>query len=139
MSWKLSRTVLRGGVTGNGGSLLGSQEEHRKQPYFIKLTDSSPMCFAGIWESWKSPEDSTLETFSILTTRSNALIRPHHDRMPVILRPDDFNFWLSKNMHDTHQLERFYQPLEPDLMSLHKVSDLVNNIRFDNPACIARV
>jgi putative SOS response-associated peptidase YedK len=111
----------------------------KKQPYHIQLADQSPMCLAGVWESWKSPDGSELETFAILTTSANKLVEPIHDRMPVILYPDTFNLWLSHNMHDPEQLQSLYQPFPAEEMHAFKVPDLVNNPRFDSPACIAQV
>jgi putative SOS response-associated peptidase YedK len=111
----------------------------KKQPYYIQLADQSPMCLAGVWESWKSPDGSELETFAILTTSANKLVEPIHDRMPVILCPDTFNLWLSHNMHDPEQLQPLYQPFPAEEMHAFKVPDLVNNPRFDSPACIAQV
>ena len=114
-------------------------ESGKKQPYYIHMVNGSPMCFAGIWETWKAPDGTDLETFSILTTTSNKIIEPLHDRMPVILAPENYSFWLNRNMHDPHQLEQLYQPYPPDQLALYKVPDLVNNPKFDSPACIAKV
>jgi putative SOS response-associated peptidase YedK len=111
----------------------------KKQPYYIQLADQSPMCLAGVWESWKAPDGSELETFAILTTSANKLVESIHDRMPVILYPDTFNLWLSHNMHDPEQLQPLYQPFPAEEMHAFKVPDLVNNPRFDSPACIAQV
>jgi putative SOS response-associated peptidase YedK len=111
----------------------------KKQPYYIHLVDHSPMCLAGLWESWKAPDGSQLETFAILTTAANALVEPIHDRMPLILHPDTFNIWLSQNMHDPEQLQPLYVPFPAAEMAAYKVPDLVNNPRFDSPACIAQV
>lgn len=112
----------------------------RKQPLYIHMADASPMCFAGIWEQWKRPgEDGFLESFTIITTTANELIAPIHDRMPVILQPDDFGLWLSHNMHDPELLRDMYRPFPAGLLEAYKVSDLVNNVRFDAQACIARV
>lgn len=111
----------------------------KKQPFYIQLANFSPMCFAGLWESWKSPDGSELETFSILTTSANKLIEPLHDRMPVILYHDTFNLWLSPNMHDPDQLNSLYIPYPPTEMIAHKVPDLVNNSRFDSPSCIIQI
>jgi len=83
----------------------------QKQPYFFHMADGSPMCLAGIWEFSKSQDGSILESFSVLTTASNKLIAPLHDRMPVILHPEDHFLWLNRNMHDTHMLESLYQPV----------------------------
>jgi putative SOS response-associated peptidase YedK len=110
--------------------------EHRKQPWFFRMADNSPMCLAGLWESWKAPNGNDLETFAIVTTSANKLVAPIHDRMPVILHPDSFTLWLSHNMHDPELLQPLYEPSPAAIMTSHKVSDLVNNPRFDSPECI---
>jgi len=116
-----------------------SHSAGKKQPYYIQLADQTPMCLAGLWESWKATDGSVIETFAILTTAANKLVEPIHDRMPVILHPNVFNLWLSINMHDPDQLHQLYQPFPAVEMTAHKVPDLVNNPRFDSPACIAQV
>lgn len=116
-----------------------SHTGNKKQPYYFQMADHSPMCLAGLWESWNAPDGSELETFTVLTTAANELIAPIHDRMPVILHPGTFNLWLSHNMHDPEQLQLLYQALPAEQITSHKVPDLVNNPRFDSPACIARV
>lgn len=116
-----------------------SHYDGKKQPYFIQMVDYSPMCLAGLWESWKAPDGSEMETFAILTTAANKLVATIHDRMPVILHPDAFALWLSHNMHDPDQLQQLFQPFSATEMTAYKVPDLVNNPRFDSPACIAQV
>lgn len=111
----------------------------RKQPYFIQMADQTPMYLAGVWESWKAPDGSEHETFAILTTAANKLIEHLHDRMPVIIHPDYHTLWLSHNMHDPEQLQTLYIPFPAEELTAHKVPDLLNNPRFDSPACIARV
>ena len=111
----------------------------KKQPYYIQMEDHSPICLAGLWEAWKAPDGSGLEAFAILTTAANKLVEPIHDRMPVILHPDTFTLWLSHNMHDPELLQPFYQPFPAAGMTARKAPDLVNNPRFDDPACISRV
>lgn len=95
----------------------------KKIPHYIYLSDGSPMGLAGIWEHWKSPEGEELETFSILTTTANSLIQPLHDRMPVILQPSDYDLWLSKNVHNPHDLVHLYLPFPAEKMSLYEVSN----------------
>ncbi|OGU18628.1 MAG: hypothetical protein A2X85_17470 [Geobacteraceae bacterium GWF2_54_21] len=112
----------------------------KKQPYYIRMADGSPMFLAGLWEQWKSVEDEKfLETFTILTTAANDLVAPLHDRMPVILQSEDRNLWLSHSMHDPEQLQGMYQPFPSNQLEAYKVSDLVNNPRFDSPDCIVKV
>ncbi|MFH0996875.1 MAG: SOS response-associated peptidase [Pseudomonadota bacterium] len=111
-------------------------EGSRKVPYYIRLSDGAPMGFAAIWEAWKTPDGSFLETFAILTTSANSLIAPIHDRMPVILHPDTYGLWLDKDVHDPKQLQRLYLPYSADFLILHPVSTRVNSPRNDDIACI---
>jgi putative SOS response-associated peptidase YedK len=110
-----------------------------KRPHFIHLKGRVPMGLAGIWEQWKSPEGSEIESFAILTTAANKLVAKLHERMPVILPPDTYDLWLNHNMHDTHALENLYAPYPDDLMACYEVSTQVNNPRYDSPDCLAKV
>lgn len=91
MSWKLSRTVLRGGTESDLGPLLDRRLGKReKQPYNLGLADGGLFAFAGLWDRWRDrAAGQTLETCTILTTSPNSLVAAVHDRMPAILRPED--------------------------------------------------
>lgn len=65
-----------------------------KQPYYIHRKDDQPFAFAGLWESWTCPDKQPLETFTIITTEPNDLLRPIHNRMPVVLFGDDMAEWV---------------------------------------------
>lgn len=91
------------------------------------------MTFAGLWESWKSPEGQNVETCTILTTAANKFVAPIHDRMPVILHPCEYDTWLDKDQHDPEKLRRLYQPYPADLMTMNQVSPLINNPKNDYP------
>jgi putative SOS response-associated peptidase YedK len=69
------------------------REGKLKQPYYIKLKNSEILAFAGLWDRWQSP-DGPLDTFAIITTDANEAMRPIHDRMPVILEPENHDDWL---------------------------------------------
>jgi len=97
------------------------------------------MAFAGIWESWKSPEGENLISCAILTTSANKLVEPIHDRMPVILHPQEYALWLDRNMTDPNQLQTFYQPYPAETMDVHEVSHDVNSPRNDSPELILPV
>jgi putative SOS response-associated peptidase YedK len=115
-------------------------EGGRNQPLYIHMADGSLMCFAGLWEQWKRPEEENfLETFTILTTKANDLVAPIHDRMPVILQPEDYGLWLSHSKHDPEQLKGMFEPIPSDLLEAYKVPDLVNNVRYDGVGCIVRI
>jgi putative SOS response-associated peptidase YedK len=66
-----------------------------KQPYYISPKDGLPMAMGGLWESWKTPDGSILRTVCIVTVGPNAVMEPIHDRMPVIVAPDNWQSWLS--------------------------------------------
>ena len=66
----------------------------RKQPYCIRMRDGGPFGMAGLWERWKAPDGQTVESCAIVTVDANALIAELHERMPLILAPDDYDAWL---------------------------------------------
>src|SRR6516162_5320161 len=70
-----------------------------KQPYYIRLNDDRPFAFAGLWEQWKRGEDG-FESCALITTGPNELMQPIHERMPVILRREDYNIWLDPSEND---------------------------------------
>lgn len=67
-----------------------------KQPYYISLASQEPMAMAGVWESWTAPDGSILHMVCIVTTSANALMAPIHDRMPVIITPEQWQAWLNE-------------------------------------------
>ena len=112
-------------------------EGSRKTPHYIRLSDESPMALAGIWESWKRPDGTVLETFAVLTTSANGLIAPIHDRMPVILHRDDTGPWLDPEMRNPEAFEALYRPYPSERLTAYPVSGRVNSARNDSPECIA--
>jgi len=108
------------------------KEGKAKQPWYIRLKDGAPMVFAGIWESWRSPEGEVIESCSILTTAANRLVAPLHDRMPVILSPDEFNGWLDRQITNPASLVHLFSSYPADLMETFPVSPLVNNMKNDS-------
>lgn len=115
------------------------KEGSKKQPYYISRMDDQPFCMAGLWESWKDKSDEAaeaVETCAILTTGPNAIMEPIHDRMPVILGADRFDFWLDKDFSDREQLEKLMVPFEPDELQAFAVDSMVNRTANDSPQCI---
>jgi putative SOS response-associated peptidase YedK len=114
------------------------QEGKTKLPHYLHIRDNSPMVFAGLWETWNSPEGETVESCTILTTAANSLVAAVHDRMPVILHPDGYRTWLDRNLTDTAGLSRLFQPYPADLMEIRPVSQLVNSPKNDMAQLIER-
>jgi putative SOS response-associated peptidase YedK len=108
-----------------------------KQPYHIRRKDHRPFAFAGLWERWKDPEGRLIDTFTILTTSANELIRPLHDRMPVILARKDFGLWLDPAVNDPERLQELLVPAPGEEMETVPVSRTVNSPAYDACDCIA--
>src|SRR5258708_24087939 len=123
VSWKLSRTVLRGGTNSNVGPLLGVRiGKKAKQPYSFGMIDDSVFAFAGLWERWRDPAGEFVETCTILTTEPNSLVADVHDRMPVILKPEDYDLWLDPGMTNVALVADTLRPFDPRLMKKYPVS-----------------
>lgn len=112
------------------------RQEGKKQPYYFRLQNVQPFAFAGLWEQWKSPDEETITSCTILTTEANALLRPIHNRMPVIIDPKDYNIWLDTEVQKPELLQPLLQPYQADLMTSYAVSTKVNNPRNNTPECI---
>jgi putative SOS response-associated peptidase YedK len=67
-----------------------------KVPYAFARKDRQPMAFAGLWEGFRWPSGEVMRTFCIITTSANDVMRPIHDRMPVVLEPEDWPVWLGE-------------------------------------------
>jgi len=118
-------------VVPSSGFYEWQQEGKAKLPWYIRLKDGSPMVFAGLWETWKSPEGE-VDSFTILTTTANRLVEPLHDRMPVILHPDEYRTWLDRNTRDLAGLVQLFQPYPADLMEMYAVSPMVNSVKNES-------
>jgi putative SOS response-associated peptidase YedK len=109
-----------------------------KQPYFIRLRDEQPFAFAGLWERWRPPEsDLEQETCAILTTEPNELMRPIHNRMPVILARRDYATWLNLEAK-AEELRLLLRPFDAREMAAYPISTRVNRPGNDGPELIER-
>lgn len=111
-------------------------EGSKKSPYLIQIKNKSIFPFAGLWSSYQNEDGTKLFSCTIITTTPNELIKPLHNRMPVILDDESKKIWLNKNITDTNLLSNSFKPFPSDAMQLYKVSTLVNNSRIDSPECI---
>lgn len=108
-------------------------EGKRKRPYRFTLTDGRPFAFAGLWDRWHGKNGETLESFTIIVTDANPLVRPIHDRMPVILPPAAWPRWLDPAQPAPGDL---LTPYPADDMAATAVSSRVNNVRNNDAACL---
>lgn len=108
----------------------------RKQPFFLRLVDDSPMLMAGLWERWQGGTGEVIESCAIITTNANRTVAPVHDRMPAILAAADWSAWLSPDSHDNTALLALLKPYPDDAIVAYPVSARVNNPRTNDPACL---
>lgn len=88
--------------------------------------------FAGLWERWTAPDGGELATCCILTTGANELVRPVHDRMPLILRPEHEVLWLDARVTDPTALTPVFDPYPACEMTVYRVSSRVKDPRNDD-------
>src|SRR5262245_48400170 len=108
----------------------------RRTPYFVRPKGGGPMAFAGLWETWIGPNGEEMETAAIVTTQANGTLAPLHDRMPVIVAPDAFDFWLDAAKVDGETAAALIAPARVDLLEAYEVSPAVNHHANDTPALI---
>jgi putative SOS response-associated peptidase YedK len=108
-----------------------------KQPYCFRLSDDRLFAFAGLWERWQDPSGQTLETCTVLTTEANELVRPIHDRMPVLLARNHFADWLDPNLQDSVRLLAMLRAYPAEEMRAYPVSAWVSNPRHEDSRCLA--
>ena len=117
-------------------------EGRKKQPFFIRMKDHSPMAFAGLWEVWHDPaaedDDDTppLRSCTIITTDANQVVARTHDRMPVILGEDVWEEWLDVSNHDVDRVQKLLVPVPAKLLEVYPVSTDVNSVKNDGPHLI---
>ena len=108
-----------------------------KIPWRFTLRDGRPFAFAGLWEVWLSPDGSEVPTCTIITVPANETVAQVHDRMPAILRPEDYQAWLDPAERRHRELQPLLRPYPAEAMRGYPVSPRVNNPQVDDPACIA--
>lgn len=115
------------------------KEERGKVPMRFVLKNRDPFAFAGLWDRWRTPDGAELRTFTIITTAANELMRPVHDRMPVILAPDAEEPWLDAGSVNPAAILSSLKPYPSESMEAYDVTTLVNSPKNDRPECIAEV
>jgi putative SOS response-associated peptidase YedK len=116
------------------------KEGKAKLPYFITLKDKAPFAFAGLWEWWRQRTGAPdVLTFTIVTTTANTLVAPLHDRMPVILTPEQWPIWLAEKPVSPGQLQAVLKQYPADRMTTWPVGQAVNKVENDDEALVAEL
>jgi putative SOS response-associated peptidase YedK len=112
------------------------REGARKFPLRFKLKSGEPFAFAGLWDSWRQPDGRLLRSYTIITTEANDVLRPIHNRMPVMLSDDDALKWLTARDPEAGGTLALLKPFPAEKMAGYEVASLVNDPRNDSPACV---
>jgi putative SOS response-associated peptidase YedK len=110
-----------------------------KQPYHIRRSDGGPFAMAGLWERWRDELGGAVESCTLITTDANDLVRPIHNRMPVILPREAFGLWLEPGRADARQLLGLLTPYAGDDLVAVPVSRRVNRPDLDDPSLTAAI
>jgi putative SOS response-associated peptidase YedK len=114
------------------------KRESGRQPIHIRRKDGELFGFAGLWEEWQQPDGAPLRTCTIITVEPNDLMRPIHDRMPAILRPEAEALWLDPSVKAIPDLLQVLRPYPDAEMEAFAVSRRVNAPTVDDRACVER-
>ena len=114
----------------------GAPGKKAKTPFFIHMKDRQPFAFAGLWDSWNSPDGSQIKTCTIITTEPNELMALLHNRMPAILQPRDYAKWLDPSAQTPDQLLPLLKSFPADRMDAYPVTPLVNKPANDIPELV---
>ena len=105
-----------------------------KQPFRFTMADGAPFLLAGLWDRWRRPDGSDLQSFTIIVTTPNPLVAQVHDRMPVILDRAGAAQWLKGGARDG--LLALLVPFPAERMAATMVSKRVNSPANDDPSLI---
>ncbi len=92
-----------------------------KQPHRIGLSEGGPFAFAGLWEHWQGGDGEPIDSCTIITTEPNELLAPIHERMPVILPPEDYAVWLDPEIREASVLQPLLRSYPAEAMTAQPV------------------
>jgi putative SOS response-associated peptidase YedK len=110
----------------------------KKQPMYIRMRDRRPFAFAGLWGVWrdKTGAGGEIPSCTIITTEPNTLMNSIHNRMPAIIRAEDYRQWLAPNERPTDELAAMLKPYPEAEMEAFPVSKMVNSPANESAKCI---
>lgn len=110
--------------------------EKKSTPFYIRLLTNELTAFAGIYSVWESSSGRNVYSCAMLTTEANALVQPVDDRMPVLLSPDHYDRWLSKDALSENDFEKIMNSYTLTELAVNRVSEDVNNPENNSPELI---
>jgi len=112
--------------------------EGQRHPFHIRRRDRRPLAFAGLWSRWQPAHEVPVDSFTILTCPPSELVRPLHDRMPVILAPSSWDLWLGDEA-EAEALRALLVPWAGDELEAVPVSTAVNRADAEGEQCLREV
>lgn len=109
----------------------GSKE--KSQAYWVKPRQQKIVAFAGLMETWSSPDGSEVDTAAVLTTAANNTLSPVHHRMPVVINQEDFSRWLDCKTQEPRHVTDLMKPADDDFFEVIAISDAVNKVANMGP------
>src|SRR4029079_19166811 len=113
-----------------------NEASNPRQPYVVRPKAGGPIAFAGLWETWMGPNGEEMETAAVITTEANKTLHPIHHRMPVVIPPDAFDFWLDPRV-DALTAAALLVPAPENLFQAYPISMAVNRVTNDSPELLA--
>lgn len=110
-----------------------------KVPMFIHINEKELFAFAGLWDEWKSPDGEVLRTCTIITTAANQSVASVHDRMPVVVRPDQESTWLDPCVKSAAEILPLLSAVPAESIRMYEVSAGVNSSAEDLPEFVEPV
>jgi putative SOS response-associated peptidase YedK len=111
----------------------------KKQPFFFRMQDERPFGFAGLWDRWEGTSGEVIHSCTILATEANEVLRPVHDRMPVILHPEEYSLWLEAEARERESLMELLRPYPAEEMVGYPVNASINSPRNQGAGLIEQV
>jgi putative SOS response-associated peptidase YedK len=113
--------------------------QKRRKPYAVAMLEGEPFALGGLWEAWRAKDDADwLITCAILTTEPNELLAPIHDRMPVIIKPEDYARWIDPAT-PSDSVRGLVESFPERSMRAWEVSLLVNDPKADDSRVLAPI
>jgi putative SOS response-associated peptidase YedK len=129
---KLFRTLLSASrcIVPATGFYEWKKSGHQKYPMYFRMKNQDIFGIAGLFDTWKAPDERIVRSFSIITTRPNSLVLPCHDRMPAILKQEDETKWLAPGYAINDELATILTPYPSEEMETYRVTKSVNHPSF---------
>ena len=135
--WRNAFRISRCLVPANGWREFKGPRGH-KQPYHFHL-DQKLFAFAGLWSTWQSPEGEAVDSFTIITTEANDIVRPIHDRMPLVVPADSYADWLDPRVDPKPVLERACSKIRQLPLEFYASDSVANDVHYEGPLAIKRI